>query len=284
MENTNSKGSNSNENNKNIHKTNKISRMDRYNTLDEDIKDTVTLRDAYSWDEEKGLINKSDIVVVEQICEFYKNDEYRGKVLASPNGLKELLVGHIISEGNFKKDEKIKEIKIIEENDEVEGLKDRKIIKLKLYTENNDLNKIKTENNLNLKLSTIKKIMVQMPTMSNIWELTGGVHWAGLFDMDGNKLTYYEDIGRHNAIDKVIGYAKINGLDIADCIIVSSGRQPTAMVKKAVNAGCKVIITKSPSTNHGIDLANKEKIVLLGFARINRFMIYSGLDYINFEE
>ncbi|MCS3901368.1 formate dehydrogenase accessory sulfurtransferase FdhD [Methanococcus voltae] len=264
-------------------KCNKTSRMERYNNLDKEIKDTITLRDAYSWDEEKGLQNKKDIVVVEQICEFYKNDEFKGKVLASPHGLKELLVGHIISEGNFKKDESITEIKIIEENE--------KIIKLKLYMENkqftNENNKIIEENednDLNLKLSTVKKIMVQMPTMSNIWELTGGVHWAGLFDMEGNKLIYYEDIGRHNAIDKVIGYAKLNNLDISKCIIVSSGRQPTAMVKKVINAGCRVIITKSPSTNHGIDLANKEKIVLLCFARINRFMVYSGLEYINFEE
>ncbi|WP_459201091.1 formate dehydrogenase accessory sulfurtransferase FdhD [Methanococcus sp. CF] len=227
----------------------------------------VTKVKTYSWSAEKGLLEKEDTIVTEDFYELYLDGKLIETMVVSPENIEELGIGYTISEGymspeNFSKI-KIENKKICVESKEVEKANVKK-------------------KDVDLKLSTIKKIMETMPILSDTWKITGGVHWAALFDFFGNKIIYFEDIGRHNAVDKVVGYAVLNNIDLSNVILASSGRQPTAMVKKVVNSKIPAIITKSPSTDRGVILAEENDIVLIGFARIDRFTVYNGVENIDF--
>jgi len=224
---------------------------------------------VYIWDGE--LSKKEDYVCVEETYKLYINDEFIVDMVASPNDLEQLGAGYSVS-GGYLSPKSIEEVKV-----------DGKKIIVKA-TEGDKEECTLKKDNPKLSIKTIKKIMNIMPHLSETWKLTGGAHWAGLFDLNGNKIVFSEDIGRHNAVDKVIGYAVLNKIDLKNCILVSSGRQPYVMVKKAVNAKIPIIITKSPSTNRGVKLARENNIILIGFARGERFTIYSGVERIEFEQ
>jgi FdhD protein len=228
------------------------------------IKKVIT----FNWNENTSKINE-DFVCIEENYELYINNKFISNLTASPDNLKELGVGYVISEGYLKPDDigdvHIRDTKII-----VIAEKSNKM-NLK---ENNDIN------NINLPLKTIFKIMEYMSNITGIWKITGGTHWACLFDLDGNEIITIEDIGRHNAVDKVIGYGILNNINLKDKILVSSGRLPYMMVKKVVNAKIPIIISKSPSTDKGVELAKNNNITLIGFARKNRFTVYNGFERI----
>ncbi len=109
---------------------------------------------------------------------------------------------------------------------------------------------------------------------SDTWMKTGGVHSAVLFT-HGKPVVSVCDVGRHNTIDKVVGYAGLNGIDRSSSIIGCSGRQPGAMVKKVANAGIPVIVSRASSTDQGIAAAEKAGVTLICFAREGRFTIYT---------
>ena len=83
------------------------------------------------------------------------------------------------------------------------------------------------------------------------------------------------DVGRHNTVDKVIGFAVLNGIDLSRCIIGCSGRQPAGMVSKAANAGIPIILSKAATTDQGILTADQTGVTLVCFARGNRFTVYT---------
>lgn len=111
--------------------------------------------------------------------------------------------------------------------------------------------------------------------VSEEWKRTGGVHCSVLF-RDGKIISKMSDIGRHNTLDKVIGFAALNNIDMADCCIGCTGRQPSGMVSKCANAGIPVIISKAASTAGGIKTAKDTNITLICFARGERFTVYSN--------
>ncbi len=112
--------------------------------------------------------------------------------------------------------------------------------------------------------------------ISDLWVKTGGVHCSVLFREGGEIVAVMTDVGRHNTVDKVVGCAALNGIDLSRCFIGCTGRQPYGMVKKCMNAGIPIIISKAASTADGIELARKSGITLICFARGERFTIYSN--------
>jgi FdhD protein len=229
------------------------------------IKKVIT----FNWNENTSKIAE-DFVCIEENYELYINNKFISNLTASPNNLKELGVGYVISEGYLKPDD-IGDVHIRDTKITVIAEKSNK---MNLKEKNNDIN------NINLPLKTIFKIMEYMSNITGIWKITGGTHWACLFDLDGNEIITIEDIGRHNAVDKVIGYGILNNINLKDKILVSSGRLPYMMVKKVVNAKIPIIISKSPSTDKGVELAKNNNITLIGFARKNRFTVYNGFERI----
>jgi FdhD protein len=109
---------------------------------------------------------------------------------------------------------------------------------------------------------------------TDIWRKTGAVHCSVLFS-DGNCIAKSSDVGRHNTVDKVVGYAVLNGIDLSRCVLGCTGRQPAGMVKKSANAGIPVVISRAASTDKGIQTAERAGITLVCFSRGDRFTIYT---------
>ena len=104
---------------------------------------------------------------------------------------------------------------------------------------------------------------------------TGGVHSAAL--ADGSRILHVrEDIGRHNAVDKLIGAAIIKGMSLQDKIVLSSGRISSDIVLKIRKTAISTIVSRSAPTNQAVNHARAADITLVGFARGKRMNVYSG--------
>ncbi|RFS19087.1 formate dehydrogenase accessory sulfurtransferase FdhD [Chitinophaga silvatica] len=109
-----------------------------------------------------------------------------------------------------------------------------------------------------------------------LFNTTGGLHAAGLFSAKGELLILEEDIGRHNAVDKVIGSAiKEPAIDRSTCLLLLSGRAGFELIQKAAMAGIPFIASIGAPSSMAVDMATKYNITLIGFLKAQRFNIYS---------
>lgn len=111
--------------------------------------------------------------------------------------------------------------------------------------------------------------------LAGLWKNTGGTHCSIIFDASGGLVSYAEDIGRHNSIDKAIGKALMSGRKLNDCFLVCTGRMPAGMVAKAYRAGIPIVVSNTAPFTTGIDLARRLGMTLVCFARPPRMFIYS---------
>jgi FdhD protein len=111
------------------------------------------------------------------------------------------------------------------------------------------------------------------------FDVTGGLHATGLFTADGELLCVREDVGRHNAMDKVVGRALLDGrLPLHDRILCVSGRLSFELVQKAAVAGCPILVGVSAPTSLAVALARDRGLTLAGFARGDSVNVYAGAE------
>lgn len=111
------------------------------------------------------------------------------------------------------------------------------------------------------------------------FELTGGLHATGLFDAEGQLLVVREDVGRHNAMDKVVGWALREGLlPLSERMLCVSGRLSFELVQKAALAGCPILVGVGAPSSLAIELAAERGMTLAGFARAGTVNVYAGAE------
>src|SRR5690606_3825898 len=135
-----------------------------------------------------------------------------------------------------------------------------------------------------VRASFLKQLNQRLMEEQTVFKYTGGIHASALFRANGELLFLREDIGRHNAVDKVVGAAfQQNRLPLNDSLVMLSGRVSFELVQKAVRAGIPIIAAVGAPSSLAVSLAREKGITLIGFLKNNRFNIYSGSERIQLD-
>jgi FdhD protein len=134
----------------------------------------------------------------------------------------------------------------------------------------------RVEADLRVPLALVTSLPDRLRESQAAFAVTGGLHATGLFAADGEVLCVREDVGRHNAFDKVVGWAFLGGrLPLRDCAICVSGRLSFELVQKASVAGCPVLVAVGAPSSLAVDLARDRGITVCGFVRDGRANVYT---------
>jgi FdhD protein len=130
---------------------------------------------------------------------------------------------------------------------------------------------------------TIYSLPEKLREAQGLFDATGGLHAAALFDEGGNLLALREDVGRHNATDKLVGWTLLEGrLPLSGHIVMVSGRSSFEILQKCLTAGVPVVCAISAPSSLAVDVAREFGITLVGFLRERRFNVYAGQERVAF--
>ena len=252
-------------------------------------------------------IEELDTVLIESPIDIFVNSEPLVNIICLNKDLKELTIGFLFSVGIINEINDINILKIdnlkgqvyvdlvdsIDFNSKIMELTPvsrvidttcgipspwRNLIKEKLI-ETEDILNLNTEFKVSSEL--IFSSIIEMQKKTPLFKETGGCHGAAIFDLEGNLVASSEDIGRHNAIDKVIGALLLKKEPFNNKILTSTGRLTGDSVLKAVRAQIPIVASPSAAIDSGIRLASSYGITLIGFARGRRMNIYTNPKRIN---
>jgi FdhD protein len=141
---------------------------------------------------------------------------------------------------------------------------------------------VKLNSDTILKTSWLYALMKEINTTPSLYLAAGAIHGCVLCEQD-RPLLYMEDVGRHNAVDKIAGYLRMNGISAEDKIFYTTGRLTSEMVIKTVHMGIPILVSRSGFTAWGVDLARQAGLTLIGRARGQRFLALAGEERIVFD-
>lgn len=232
-----------------------------------------------------------DIVVREFPMTIMFNDRELVTLLCTPGNLKNLAVGFLFSEGFIESKDEIRNVTI---NDgtgvvrvETEGGDElaREALFSRLITSGcgrgasfysaTDVVGQRVESLLKITARNILALARKFQHQSETYRATGGVHAAALCD-SADILVFDEDIGRHNAMDKVFGECLLKDIPTDDRLVITSGRISSEILLKVSKRNIPILVSKSAPTNLGVKLANDLGITLVGFVRGKRANVYTN--------
>ena len=219
----------------------------------------------------EGARTVHDDIIVEDHVRLFLNGECLAALVASPDRLDDLAAGFVVCEGLA---DTVSSVNVSGKDVYVTAPLGRDV---RLEMESSGGYRVlgeprKVTSSITVTAETIRAVTAAIE--SDTWRRTGGVHCSVLF-CDGKLVTRACDVGRHNTVDKVVGYAALRGLDRSACILGCTGRQPAGMVAKAANAGIPIVVSRAASTDRGILTAERAGLTLVCFSRGERFTIYT---------
>ena len=230
-------------------------------------------------------------IAEEAILRIFLNDREIVALSCTPHDEAHLAVGFLFSEGLLKSREQIKSLDRSEgrvtvlthaslkipEDSRLKGVLTSGCGKGKSLADWEKIDPLQDVMvNLDLTLSPdqVHRVMLQFEKRSELFRQTGGVHSAALATSD-DLVLFNEDIGRHNAVDKVLGESFLNGLKLKDKFLVISGRVSSDLVSKLWNCGLSLVVSRTAPTSLAVKMAQRLGITVVGFARGKRMNVYS---------
>lgn len=267
---------------------------------------SVDLTQVSEWDDGK-LRRKEDYLAAEEPLEIRIGEHPLSVTMRTPGHDIELAAGFLFTEGLVQRREQI----LRAENAATNGKNDRgNVVQVELAAEaapdfekmrrhffaasscgicgkaSIDAVRSKTLEPPNADFRLDPEVLLRLPdalrAAQAAFSRTGGLHAAALFDGKGTLLVVREDIGRHNAVDKVVGWAFLgNRVPLREAVLLVSGRGGFEIAQKAVVAGLPVVASVSAPSSLAVQLARELHLTLIGFLRGRRFVIYAGHERIS---
>jgi len=229
-------------------------------------------------------------VIVEAAVDISINAKYWLTLMCTPSNLEELAIGFLYNEGIITSFDEIKMIEVCHNGSNIDIWLNHSIDLPEKWQRTSGctggttsviLNNSKHTKLLPTKISSLKISMLLdlLHQNQNLYNLSGGVHSSALSDGD-KMLIVMEDIGRHNTLDKIAGRCLMEiGFPTAS-ILISTGRISSEMLQKASRIGSAIIISRTSPSSLSIEFANHMGICIIGYARMDRFKIYSHPEYV----
>jgi FdhD protein len=243
----------------------------------------------------RKLKRKIDYIAEETPLHIFLNQTYYVTILCLPTLLKELAIGNILSEGVIKTTKEIQEVRLekggkcqirlkatvnVEKRISVSQPFARLVVSacgspdywpLSKLIDRLELTKLPL--NLKVEARVLLEAVRRLNTLAETFRKTGGVHVAALYSAEGELLTHAEDVGRHNAVDKIIGVAALKNVELSKCFVASSGRLTGDIVVKAARMRVPIVASMTAAISSGVEAAQRTGITLASFVRGNRLNI-----------
>jgi FdhD protein len=239
---------------------------------------------------EKKIDHIKDWVAQESPLHIFLNRTFYATILCSPSNRKELVIGHLLTEGIVKSVEEIEEVNVKVQICKVKvklNVDFKKRIRISRHSlriilsecggeqSHKLLEKLpKIKSDMSVNAETVVNCTSRLNSLAQTYMKTGGVHAAAIWTGDGVLVAIAEDVGRHNAVDKAIGMATLFKTDLQQCFLTLTGRLTEDIVLKSAMANLQIVASLAAATDSGIALAHKINLSLIGFVRGRRMNIY----------
>jgi len=246
---------------------------------------------------EHKLERRTDYVAEEKPLHIFLNQTHYVTILCYPTLLKELAIGYLLSEGILKSADEISEIRF-KKGGKCQVLLKRGVDAEKRIAVSQPFTRLvltacgspdywplfKLVDRLDLRrlslgfkvrAEVVSDAVRRLNTLAETFRKTGGVHIAALYSSEGELLTYAEDVGRHNAVDKVIGVGALRKFDFSKCFLASSGRLTGDIVLKAARMRIPVVASLAAAVDSGVEVAKRTGLTLIGFVRGSRMNVFT---------
>jgi len=245
---------------------------------------------------------RTDYVAEDTPIHIFLNKHHYGTILCSPDQLKEMVVGHLLSEGLLQSTNEIDELHLKKDGKCLLKLKPEIDAEQRISTSQRFARLIvsacgspdyrplsevikslpKMDMTLTVTANILSESVKQLNFIAEKFRKTGGVHVAALYSTDGKVVALAEDVGRHNAVDKVIGVAATKNMDYTKLFLALSGRLTGDIVLKAAHMKIPIIASLSAAISSGLEAAQLTGVTLIGFVRGNRMNVYTNPERIVF--